>query len=530
MKTVLRYAHRHAILAFLLGLFLYAPTHAKALPYLNDTTYYKSYPYVIILDDNEPMPTLTDEQFFDQAACVVFPVNQWMLPQDNSLLNELAQNVIPQLNLDSLQLVKMVFRGTASPEGAVQVNTVLGQRRAQALYDFVTQRMTYHMADSLFIIDNSIEDYASLCLMMRRAADPDYELVQSLCNQYGDNLPVMKSKLQTARNGQLWQRLFRTYFPQLRTARFVMVLRKAHEANDANVANEAHETARETSETSMPSATNEHCEPLVLPRCEFLSIKTNLLLDAAYVPGYDRWCPIPNVAIEYYPKSGHFTFGASFDMPWWQDYDAHKYFQLRNYQLETRYYLKAHRAHEANETHKAHGANKANGAHEANKPAFSGFYLQAYAHAGIFGICFDANRGWVGEGAGAGLGLGYVVPLSRNGHWRLELGLQAGFFRCKYDPYQYENPVNPAYHDDLYYYKWTQKPEFFKKRQYRWNWLGPTRVGITLSYDLLYRRINKKGVSFKAHEAYEPHKAYEAYEANKAYRPNSPQEERRAEP
>ena len=54
-----------------------------------------------------------------------------------------------------------------------------------------------------------------------------------------------------------------------------------------------------------------------LPRREFLSVKSNLLLDVAYVPGYDRWCPIPTVAIEYYPKNGHFTFGASFDCPWW---------------------------------------------------------------------------------------------------------------------------------------------------------------------------------------------------------------------
>jgi hypothetical protein len=80
------------------------------------------------------------------------------------------------------------------------------------------------------------------------------------------------------------------------------------------------------------------------------------------------------------------------------------------------------------------------------------------------------------------------------------LGLQAGFFRCKYDPYQFENPVNPAYRDGLYYYKWTQRPSLFKKRQYRWNWIGPTRIGITLSYDLLYRRIEKKGVSFKSTE------------------------------
>jgi hypothetical protein len=68
--------------------------------------------------------------------------------------------------------------------------------------------------------------------------------------------------------------------------------------------------------------------------------------------------------------------------------------------------------------------------------------------------------------------------------------------------------VNPAYRDGLYYYKWTQKPELFKKRQYRWNWIGPTRVGITLSYDLLYRRIQKKGVSFKSNETYKTFKTH----------------------
>ena len=222
-----------------------------------------------------------------------------------------------------------------------------------------------------------------------------------------------------------------------------------------------------------------------LPRREFLSVKTNLLFDVAYMPGYNRWCPIPNIAVEYYPKSGHFTFGASFDFPWWQDYDAHKYFQIRNYQLETRYYLRR-------------------GDLESNPPgegaAFRGLYLQGYGNLGLFGICFDADRGWVGEGFGAGLGVGYVTQLSKKGHWRLEFGLQAGFFRCKYDPYQYENPVDPTYRDHLYYYKWSQDPELFKKRQYRYTWLGPTRIGVTLTYDLLYRRISKKGVSFKNKE------------------------------
>ena len=53
-----------------------------------------------------------------------------------------------------------------------------------------------------------------------------------------------------------------------------------------------------------------------LPRREVLFYMTNLLLDVAYMLGYNRWCPIPNLAIEYYPKKGHFTYGALFDFPW----------------------------------------------------------------------------------------------------------------------------------------------------------------------------------------------------------------------
>lgn len=251
---------------------------------------------------------------------------------------------------------------------------------------------------------------------------------------------------------------------------------EARPADDARPADEARPADVATTEAL----------PAVMPRRELLSVKTNLLMDAAYVPGYDRWCPMPNIAVEFYPLYGHFTFGASFDMPWWRDYDAHKYFQVRNYQIETRYYLRSGSIDRADKP--------------GERPAFRGFYLQAYGHIGLFGICFDADRGWVGEGAGGGLGLGYVLPLSRRGHWRLEFGAQFGYFACKYDPYQFENPIDPNYHDQLYYYKWTQEPSLFRKRQYRWSWVGPTRVGITLTYDLLYRRIQKRGVSFKSTE------------------------------
>ena len=490
---------------------------------LSDSTFYNKYAYIYIISDDEPNPTLTDEQFFDHAASITFPVGVSRLQQNDALLNELRTTVIPQINGDSLQLVNMMMRGAASPEGSVDLNRRLGGERVQALLQFFSDNLRFPLGDDVLSVDNAIEDYRSLCLLMRRADDPDYATVKGLCDSFLDSdLPRLKQKLMAEQGGKLWLRLLNTYFPQLRTARFIIVLRKytPKPAEPLTVPAVPIEpiapiepikptepiepiTPIEPIESIEPIAPTPPAEPLdtILPRRELLSVKTNLLFYALYMPGYDRWCPIPNVAIEYYPKGGHFTFGASFDMPWWQDYDAHKYFQLRNYQVEARYYLRSSTPKSEVYSRKSEVYSlKSKVRSPKSSPAFSGFYASAYIHGGLFGICFDANRGWVGEGYGAGLGVGYVTPISRNGHWRLEFGLQAGFFRCKYDPYKYENPVNPAFHDDLYYYKWTQKPELFKKRQYRWNWLGPTRIGVTLTYDLLYRRIQKKGASFKNKE------------------------------
>lgn len=208
-----------------------------------------------------------------------------------------------------------------------------------------------------------------------------------------------------------------------------------------------------------------------------MSVKTNLLFDLAYMPGYNRFCPIPNVAIEFYPLRGHFTYGASFDGPWWKHYSKHKYFQLRNYQVHTRYYL---RRGDIEERKPGKGA------------AFKGFFFSAYAHAYLYNICFSEKRGWEGEGWGAGMGVGYVMPIDRKEHWRLEFGLQLGYLHTLYDPYQWRCPVDPDTDANHYYYKWYGNAKDFKKRQHSYSWIGPTRVEITLSYDLIYRHKERK--------------------------------------
>lgn len=448
-----------------------------------DTTFYKNYSYIRFLDHGESI-NISDEEFYDISAKVVFAVNAYQLKEDNELLRELADEVLPRINQDSLELAYMIIRGAASPEGPYLYNKQLGEKRAQSLVDFIKAHIAIPITPENFSLDIEAEDYRTLCIMMQRACDKDYKLVQSIYDKHipQNGVGPLKLELQSVRGGELWNRLLNLYFPSLRVARVVLFFRKAR----PEVVEEVKEDIPVMVEPVVEPTVPDDIDMIRLPRRELLAVKTNLLMDFAYMPGYDRWCPLPNVALEYYPLYGHFTYGLSVDFPWWRHYDEHKFFQVRNYQLEARYYL--------------HTGSIDRGELPGTKAAFSGLYLQAYAHAGLYGICFDADRGWEGEGAGGGLGIGYVLPLTKTGHWRLEFGAQVGFFYTKYDPYQFENPVDPTYKDNLYYYKWTLSPDLFKRRQYRYNWFGPTRVGITLSYDLLYRRINKRGVSFRSYE------------------------------
>lgn len=485
-----------AMLLFVMSFFGVGKSAAAlplAMPAVVDTTVYRPYTYIRFVNEKDSMK-MDDEEFFDVAGKVIFPINKWTLPKRDSLVMQLEKEVFPLINRDSLELVYMMLRGAASPEGPTRFNKFLGEKRAETLLNFVKANLTAPIDES-FDMEIDIEDYRTLCLMMRRMGDKDYGYVQAMCDQYlpKNQIDKLKATLRKARQGTLWLRLFREYFPRLRAARIVFFFREPTTYAPKVII----ETPEEVEEKPILPDTAvvppvvevvipelPKTEKVRLPRRELMSVKSNLLFDFAYVPGYDRWCPIPNLAVEYYPLHGHFTYGFSLDFPWWQHYHDYKFFQFRNYQFETRYYF---RSGDISKNIPGQGA------------AFRGWYLQGYAHAGLFGICFDKYRGWEGEGLGAGVGAGYVLPISRDGHWRLEFNAQVGFFIAKYDPYQYGNPKTTE-EDDLYYYKWTLDRDLFKRRQYRFNWIGPTRVGVSLVYDLLYRRIQKKRASFRSWE------------------------------
>ena len=472
-----------------------------------DTTAYRNYPYIRFINEGDSIK-ITDDEFFDIAGKIIFPINKYNLPKRDSLVIQLENEVFPLINRDSLELAYMILRGATSPEGPARWNKILGEKRAETILNFIKENLIMPLGDK-FDMELDIEDYRTLCLMMRRTGDKDYGYVQAMCDQYLPKKQTarLKAILASARQGTMWLRLYREYFPRLRAARMVFFFYAPHkfkqpEVLDVTPLPQEPQDVQEPQEPQEPQDVQKPQEGQVVQegqeikleepidtrlfRREVLSVKTNLLLYGFYLPGgYNRWCPIPNVALEYYPKHGHFTYGASIDFPWWRHYYEHKFFEVRNYQLEARYYF---RSGDIRKRIPGQGA------------AFRGWYLQAYAGVGLFNICFDKDSGYEGEYLGGGIGAGYVLPLTKRGHWRLEFQLQAGVVYGKYDPYQWENLINPAVHDELYYYRWTGAAENFKLRQYRFSWIGPTRVGVTLTYDLLYDRIKKKGISFRSYE------------------------------
>lgn len=419
-------------------------------------------------------PGTHDSCFVVGSRPVIFPINLSSISKSDSLW--LADTLHRQLQNAGEKAI-IYGRAAASPEGPLEFNTSLAKRRCDAAIS-VLARMGFDVSRIRF--DIIPEEWEILLTMMKMQDDSDSMTVRRYMNTVPDlneREALMRKECPT-----VWNRLRRMYFPELRAVRIMATLPEAVGIDPLTPVLDD-KTNENTSETAEDSVFSKLVKQY---RREVLSVKTNLLFYGAYVPKYG-WAPIPNVALEFYPRSGHFTVGASLDCPWWKGNTTnHKYFEIRNWQLEGRYYLRNSKK-SYDEQHNPNG-----------QAAFKGLYFSVYAHAFLYQIGFNEKDGWIGEGAGGGIGIGYVFPLSRrNQHWRMEIGAQAGYLWTQYDPYVYGCPVENV-KDGLYYYDWAADGNQFSKRQHHKNLILPTRISLTITYDLLYRRgYGKKGISFR---------------------------------
>jgi len=405
-----------------------------------------------------------DSLFLSNARSVIFKVNSTKLPPSDTAW--LADSLIPVLQAYGPQGI-VLGRSAASPEGPLSFNRRMSSGRRKAVVRFLKQK---GFDASRIHFDEVAEEYDLLVEMMRQHKDPDYLRVRDIVIAGNDRLERIKSNLQQADSGQLWSRLHKEYFPNLRAVR-IMAWDRVTKI-PILLGNLPVETSQLLSEQypSVPSSAESSDLPSE-PRTKLLAVRTNLLYDAWYQPQYG-WAPGINIQLEYYPREGHITYNAGFTFHNHKRWSDYKFFQTRDADIEARWYF---------------------------KPQYVGPYAGIDLHASWYGIGFSKSKGWEGEGGGGGLVLGWSHYLTRNQRWRLDLNVGVGYFYTRYDPFQYGNSLTGE-EDGYYYYNFKGDVESFHRRNHRFQWVGPTQAGVHLTYVLLYRRNHSRGASFRRTE------------------------------
>lgn len=185
-----------------------------------------------------------------------------------------------------------------------------------------------------------------------------------------------------------------------------------------------------------------------------IGISTNLPYDITYLPNYGL-TSIPSFSLEYYPRRGHWTFGADLEWSHWLHPEEHRYNQIHNLTLWTRRYFKD-------------GEN-----------GFKGLYLLGNVNGAMYGLGWN-EKGWEGEGLGASLGIGHKWKWNR---FFIDAGIAAGVFYSRYDPYTWGADAT-----GWYYYDYAGDPAKFTPRNKALMWFGPTRLYISVGFDLFKRK------------------------------------------
>lgn len=420
---------------------------------------------------------LTDSLVLELGRPVIFERGRTVIsPEDKAWIQDSLK-----AQLSDSTLLRLYVRAAASPEGYRENNERLSKNRFYAVNKFLKE---YGIPADKVSVQTVTEDYDLLRAMMARANDADLHIMDSLMEKCGGNEVKLKHELIVYNKGTMWRRLYKQYFPELRAVRLVLfrgdaVEKKMAEAQEPEVTVEEPvqpveeqpvvEEPKVEEVNEIPAVPATPVQPIVEkdnePREPMLSVKSNVLYDLAFMPklGYS---PIVNVEAEYYFHNSHYAILGEYEFPWWSHDSKHHYFQCLNWQLEGRRYF-------------------------TKDPVKTGHYLSVYGNAGYWDFSFNAKDAWQGEGWGAGLGYGYVMRLGKESRWKLEFLIKGGYYQAKYDPYDAGDPYKGKY-----YYEWDDDPAKFKRRNHRFRWFGPTGLGVTLSYDLMYRRAKDGKVTW----------------------------------
>lgn len=332
-------------------------------------------------------------------------------------------------------LHKLHFSAGTSPEGGLELNKRLSQKRLWRLYGYISSQV--EVADSLCELSSTGIDWHKLSMLINDS-DVGYKKQVNELMETHSHYKERCISLMKITGGCAWREMTRLFFPTLRAGRLVLffntpsMLQPEVPASRLMVPEANPGLAAVRLETSVPA-------PAADRRSFFLAVKTNLLYDAAL---------IPNVAAEFYLKD-NWTIGAGWMYAWWKNDHRNRYWRVYGGEIDVRKYM---------------------GKIAAIRP-FSGHHIGAYFQY----LTYDFELGgrgymggkpggtlWDNAGKGAGIAYGYSLPVSNRLNVDFSIGAGVFWGTC----YEY-NPSGDKYVWD---------------RTRNLCWIGPTRLEVTLAW------------------------------------------------
>ena len=180
----------------------------------------------------EPLPEgpvrFTDD-IRDNALVVYFELDRYDLKREYRNNGNILNQIIAAINVltrsDDSEIAAVMLAGFASPEGTVERNQLLGDRRGLALRDYITSRTRLKADD--FVMHNGGADWDGLRLMVAGSDMPYRGEVLNII----DYSPESDARTGTTRmdlikkigGGKAYEILRSDFFPELRNTAYIKV-------------------------------------------------------------------------------------------------------------------------------------------------------------------------------------------------------------------------------------------------------------------------------------------------------------------
>lgn len=395
------------------------------------------------------------------SAQIFFRQGKYTLDPDFHLnrdaLNK-AQLILSDSTLRASGHRDVYITGAASPEGSVNLNYHLSDRRAKEISGYLNSR---GLIDEDQLSLNFVgRDWKGLLTMVLQDPDVPYRaetisLIESIIDE-NSRTPVADrerlnhlGRLKAIGDGAAYDYLYRNAFPALRKTMLYVRYTYAPTYDPSLYIPGLDATVPPLyTHLEVPAFTASRKET----RNFYMSVKTNLLYDAA---------ALPSLGLEFY-LGKNFSIAGEWTYGWWDNDSKHHYWRAYGGDISLRWWF-GRKAHE--------------------KP-LTGHHIGIYGGVTTYDFEFG-NTGYMGGLPGrtlwdrcmhmAGVEYGYSLPIANrlNLDFTLGIGYLGGEY-IKYIP-----------HNDGYLWQSTRKLK----------WFGPTKAEISLVWLIGRGNQNKKGGS-----------------------------------